>query len=390
MENRTAIVRNLNIALLVISSVILAVRLYVRLWMIRSPGLDDVFAVLAWGTLTTLSALEIVETVYGAGRQMISVEPQDLAKFFSILPTMQLLYLASTGLVRLSIATFLPRLNKEASFKRLVWVLEAAISIFTIICFSILLFECRPVRDLWNKSAPGAKCLSSAHENRLWYTHASFGILFDCILLGLPMWILYSKMMLNATTIKVMLIFAVGIFSAITGIIRLSMILRIDMTKNTTFNITFASVWTDLEGHTGLWVACFPTLRPFLRLVSHKLGLRSKLRSTSPHGPSNTDGYGKDSCGRYPYGKGTKPRSKSTDTDPTRGNCSEERIIGTETVVELKYLGDDGSSGSPVSFTKDEMGVVRTAEVTQQMEGKGDWRTENDEQLQNRGAWLAV
>ena len=226
------------------------------------------------------------------------------------------------------------------------------------------------------------------------------------------MWILYSKMMLNATTIKVMLIFAVGIFSAITGIIRLSskfssnplpnldsgnckakmttVILRIDMTKNTTFNITFASVWTDLEGHTGLWVACFPTLRPFLRLVSHKLGLRSKLRSTSPHGPSNTDGYGKDSCGRYPYGKGTKPRSKSTDTDPTRGNCSEERIIGTETVVELKYLGDDGSSGSPVSFTKDEMGVVRTAEVTQQMEGKGDWRTENDEQLQNRGAWLAV
>lgn len=48
MENRTAIARNLNIALLVISSVILAMRLYVRLWMIRNPGLDDVFAVLAW------------------------------------------------------------------------------------------------------------------------------------------------------------------------------------------------------------------------------------------------------------------------------------------------------------------------------------------------------
>ena len=48
MEKRTAIVRNLNIALLVISSVILAARLYVRLWMIRNPGLDDAFAVLAW------------------------------------------------------------------------------------------------------------------------------------------------------------------------------------------------------------------------------------------------------------------------------------------------------------------------------------------------------
>jgi hypothetical protein len=389
MEKRTAIVRNLNIALLVISSVILATRLYVRLWMIRKPGLDDVFAVLAWGTLTTLSALEIVETFHGTGRQMILVEPQDLAKFFSILPTMQLLYLASTGLVRLSIATFLPRLNKEASFKRLVWVLEAAISIVTIVCFSVLLFECRPVRDLWNKSAPGAKCLPLAQQAILWYTHASFGILFDCMLLGLPIWVLYSKMMFNATTIKVMLVFTVGIFSAITGIIRLSTVIRIDMTKNTTFNITFASFWTDLEGHTGLWVACFPALHPLLRLISYKLGLRSKLRSTSPRGPSNTNGYGKNSYGRYSYSKGTKVGGKSTDTDPTRDNCSEERIIGTETVVELKYLRDDGSSGSPVSFIKDGMGIVKTTEVTQQTEGK-DCRTENDGQLQNRGAWLDV
>ena len=82
--------------------------------------------------------------------------------------------------------------------------------------------------------------------------------------------------------------------------------------------------------------------------------------------------------------------SKTTDTDPAGDNCSEERIIGTKTVVELKYLRDDGSSGSPVGFTKDGMGIVKTTEVTQQTEGKGDWRTENDGQPQNREAWLAI
>ncbi|OCL15155.1 hypothetical protein AOQ84DRAFT_279533 [Glonium stellatum] len=390
MEDRTVITRNLNIALLSISLVILTVRLYVRLWMIRSPGLDDVFAVLAWCTLVALSALEISETTHGAGRQMITVEPQDLARFFSILPTMQLLYFTSAGLVRLSIVAFLPRLNKEASFKKLVWALETATSVVTIVCFCILLFECKPVRDLWNKSAPGAKCLSSAHEAILMYTHASFGILFDCMLLGLPIWVLYSKMMFNATTVKVMLVFTVGIFSAITGIIRLSTIIRINMSVNTTFNITFASVWTDLEGHTGLWVACFPALQPLLRLISYKLGLRSKLRSTSPHGPSNTNGYGKDSYNRYPYGKGTKLGGKSTNREPVGDNWSEERIIGTETMVELKDLRDNGSTDSPASLTKSVMGIVKTTEVTQQTEGRGDRWTENDQQLQNRGAWLAV
>lgn len=40
--------RNLNAALIAFSSAFLTIRLYVRLFMTKSPSWDDAFAVLAW------------------------------------------------------------------------------------------------------------------------------------------------------------------------------------------------------------------------------------------------------------------------------------------------------------------------------------------------------
>lgn len=38
--------------------------------------------------------------------------------------------------------------------------------------------------------------------------------------------------------------------------------------------------WTNLEGHTSLWVACFPALQPIIRFVSSRIGLATSMISS--------------------------------------------------------------------------------------------------------------
>ena len=52
-------------------------------------------------------------------------------------------------------------------------------------------------------------------------SHAIIGIIMDVVLMILPMAMIWQKMILTKKVIQVVLIFSVGVFVVITGIIRL-------------------------------------------------------------------------------------------------------------------------------------------------------------------------
>jgi len=222
--------------------------------------------------------------------------------------------------------------------------------------------------DLWlPPHTPGTKCVSDAANEIMMTINAGFGIFIDCVLLGLPIWIISKKMIMSRKMIQVVAIFCVGIFVVVTGVVRLFYMKTlsfasdpyVSLLRNSTlrltrcyrtFHMSTIGVWSDLEAHIGLWCACFPALQPILRIVSFKLGLRTKLLSygDTPGKKSagasghlgGASGVQRSNHGYLRSGNGIDVKGTETDSDSQKGIISKDKSFEMESMGQIHKQTD--------------------------------------------------
>lgn len=234
----------------------------------------------------------------------------------------------------------------------MVYGVGVVIILKTLAAFLFRLLECKDIKVLWLPPGSG-DCISKDAEAIMMWTHASFGIAVDFCLFALPIWVVHSKMIWSAKTIRVILIFCIGLFAVITGIVRLAIMVNTDFAIDTTYKMSTIAFWTDIEGHVGLWVACFPALQPLVRLVSFRLGLRSRLESGYRSGGRST---GKNGSRPFNSSKNGYLRSGNEDTFDGSSHKSTGAIVSQRT-IELSDI-EASKNNSP------ERGIRRDIEFT--------------------------
>ncbi|CAH0027912.1 unnamed protein product [Clonostachys rhizophaga] len=285
------ILERLNIALIVVSSVTMFARMGIRIFILRSLGWDDLIACVAFVLLLAYSAMKIISVSMGAGTHIDEVPQDQLDDFFEVrqafdpystkqafvnehydqfLPTFSLLFFVEIAMIRFSVIAFYMKLSSDRWYRWGLYALAFINLSVTLIVFFVFLTECDRISDLWEVTAPNRHCMSKPAERRLFWSHGIIGVILDLGLLVLPVTLICIVMKFSKKRAQVLLVICVGILALIAGIMRVTYHIMIDFSTDPTYKLYRVGIWVDLEGHLGLWTACFPALQPLFHLISEK------------------------------------------------------------------------------------------------------------------------
>ncbi|KAF4417648.1 hypothetical protein FACUT_12103 [Fusarium acutatum] len=90
---------DLNVALMVITNILMILRLYFRGIRAKNLGWDDGLAVVAWGLVMAFSCIEIVLLTKGVGYHIQDVPKETLLQLLSLFPVDKLVFIVAGGVI---------------------------------------------------------------------------------------------------------------------------------------------------------------------------------------------------------------------------------------------------------------------------------------------------
>ncbi|PYI29207.1 hypothetical protein BP00DRAFT_349252 [Aspergillus indologenus CBS 114.80] len=236
----------------VLALVVCCLRLYVRRLVIRAFGLDDYLVLLALVMILAFAALSLVLTRYAIGYHQDTVPAANMIIMAKYVYVLFCLYL---------------------------WVALAVKCSLTVSGELPLILQCWPVRATWDKTLPEYKCFSDAVLENLQLYQAILMLLFDLMIIGLPMPTIWRLQMPIQRRLFIIGIFCLGLVACAAGLARIPLLGFQENSTDYTYVGAVPLILMNLEYALGLISGSLPSLRVLVRFIP---GLNSSKRSTYP------------------------------------------------------------------------------------------------------------
>ncbi|KAL4890065.1 hypothetical protein BDV59DRAFT_195191 [Aspergillus ambiguus] len=283
-----------NVVCLSAAFIVTLLRLYTRLRITCSPGLDDIFIIAALGFSIGMCVVTSIATErYGWNRHIWDVRPDWLSTIQKFNMIFQILFSWSSTFTKISLLWFCKRLLGAGS-KGLYWGYNIGLitaMVFVGVCCALFLFmsifQCSPVKAYWELAPEYPHhCMNSG---AIVFSASVINIFTDFLVTVLPMPLIWNLKLPARQRIAVISIFALGIVVNVAGSVRTvyvwkSMIASYDSTWLGWPILLAASV----EINMGLICASAPALRPLVAFFLPRLLQTTRNYNSSYNNQSNS------------------------------------------------------------------------------------------------------
>ncbi|KAK6343677.1 hypothetical protein TWF730_011266 [Orbilia blumenaviensis] len=312
VHNRQLSMYIIDIVFFVLAVVMVLMRIYTRVFIIRRFGLDDWCIVMALISVAGFTALQFCFLIYGGvGFHIWDVSPEQLHYCFKFIYFHLIGYTWSITLIKMSILFLYERIIPKTHAMRKVLT---GFMIFQIVYFFIseltFIFQCNPVEgalDLNFRIYNSPKCIPL---KPMLYSFGIIHIFVDLALLILPIRVIWELQMPVKRKISTLSLFVIGAIGCVCAVMRIVTLSNLLNGYDFTWVIYEPGMWGLLELTIGIICACIPPSKLLWEQIFCKItGTKFK-----PFGSTERESDYKSGGSSMPWGKGSRARSPAPST----------------------------------------------------------------------------
>ncbi|CAG8943273.1 unnamed protein product [Penicillium salamii] len=279
-ENRRAAIFGLGIGFIVFDSIVIALRIYVRGFMLRALGTDDILMVI--GTILNfgLSITIMIGSKYGIGKHALAMKQSDTVPMLKVCnpPGLQInsdhlqciwatriLYTLAMGLVKMSLLWFYLRLDPRKYMRWAVFFVMFINIGLSLASFFGALIGCRPASLFWTNPT-SSNCMSMEMSQRFYEVNGILNIVTDILIYLLPVPMLYGLQLNWRKKGAILGIFGLGILSIAAGCIRYDFVKKLASAKEDYYLLLADSLnWCTIEAFIAIFCGSAPSLSVLIK-----------------------------------------------------------------------------------------------------------------------------
>jgi len=255
---------------LVLAIIIYCLRIWSRLQVYRSIGLDD-YAITLGLIMTIVNwAVTIDALVATGGRHFQYIHPSAMLKYAQIAFFSLPIWVWSMTFIKVSVSLLFLRIEQARKWKIGIWTFVGVQLTAAIATTLIQMLQCRPISYNWSL-LPG-HCWSAQTIRVITYTVAAFYITTDLICAFLPLHFILqlSRPFREKAVLSVLM--ALGLLASGCGIAKTIVLKKGMDTPDVVFDGSNIIIWSSLEQYIAIIAACVPCLKALLQSAFKALG----------------------------------------------------------------------------------------------------------------------